>query len=58
MKLPTWVQEYSLSLGIIFCLGALVLIENRVAMVLVLAVGAAFLGLSMVSAMLGPSYRR
>ncbi len=46
-----WLEEYSLPFGIVFCTAAIFVISNRVALALLLAIGVAFLLLSMVSAM-------
>lgn len=54
LKLPRWVREYSLSLGIIFFIATIVAIQNQAAMLVFLVIGAVFLALSMLSALADP----
>ena len=49
-----WLKEYSLSLGLLFCIAAVILIQYRIVMVALLTVGLAFLFLSMVFAVREP----
>ncbi|MDG6989377.1 MAG: hypothetical protein JRN21_08680 [Nitrososphaerota archaeon] len=47
-------REYSLSIGLVFLITAVVAIENRIAAVVLLAAGVIFLALSMLAAVSGP----
>ena len=49
-----WLQEYSLSLGIVFCDASFVFIQDRLPMLVLLGAGVALLGASMVAAVMGP----
>ncbi len=53
---PHWLKEYALSLGLIFCIAAVILIQYRITMITLLAVGLAFLLLSMVFAIREPPH--
>ena len=52
--MPNWVREYSLSIGLMFLIAAVIAIESRVAAVVLLAAGVVFLALSMLTAVSGP----
>ncbi len=54
LRLLRWVQEYSLSLGIILCIATIILIQNRTAMATLLIAGVAFLAISLIAAVEGP----
>ena len=45
-----WLEEYSLPFGIVFCTAAIFAISNRIALGLLLAIGVAFLLVSVASA--------
>lgn len=57
-RLPLWLREYSLSVGILCFVIAIVLYQNRVALTSFLLIGFAFLVLSMMGALSGPPGRR
>lgn len=54
-KLPKWLKEYSLSIGLIFLIAAVVAIQERFVAVTLLALGVVFLSVSMAVAVIsGP----
>ena len=57
LKPLRWLQEYSLALGIILCIGSIVLIQEKTPMLVLLVAGVGFLGASMAAAVLGPAPR-
>ncbi|MDG7030614.1 MAG: hypothetical protein JRN64_02765 [Nitrososphaerota archaeon] len=52
--MPNWMREYSLSIGLMFLIAAVVAIESHIAAVVLLAAGVVFLTLSMLAAVSGP----
>ncbi|MDG6953660.1 MAG: hypothetical protein JRN33_01575 [Nitrososphaerota archaeon] len=52
--MPNWMREYSLSIGLVFLIAAVIAIESHVAAVVLLAAGVVFLALSMLTAVSGP----